>query len=168
MSRVKTAADDDNLIAAYQRSSSIRKLAVQFGIPRPIISNRLKTLGLKVRTMNRPLLYTAEEIIVAWNRGETLTILARRYQSSLYTLSSVLKANGIDPSKRKAKSILRRTVDVDYVIRRYGEGFSIQAIANELSVDFTVIQQRLRTASIPLRTQREANLLLLQSRGAEW
>ena len=99
-------------------------------------------------------------------KGYSIPVIAQILGINKSTLFSKIKKSGFDIGKpiTKKQSIF---IDIEIIIHRYQCGDSILAIANDIGVSRSVITNRLKTNDVAIRSQLEANRIMMSKRTPE-
>ena len=86
--------------------------------------------------------------MAAFQAGEFVDVLAARYGIHRWTVLNHLKQHNV---KRRRSRL--SAVDIDKVVRLYGEGWTLEALAQELRVGASTVRRALVRSGVELRSR---------------
>ena len=109
-----------SIIGAYLKSRSVRKVAVELGVPQSVVRATVEEAGLRLRTM------PSDAIVAAYADGESIASIARRLDVARARVLTVLSHADVErhmPPVLSADDVVsayRAGETVDRIVRRYG------------------------------------------------
>jgi lambda repressor-like predicted transcriptional regulator len=145
------ATDLGDLYAAGQ---TLAQIAGKYGVSRWTVSDRLRSIGVPRRPpawmqRRQPTPLPLAEAAALYEDGESLAVLAGRYQVSASTVWSRLAEAGV--TLRPPGGHNRIPLPVDELVALYAAGQTMARLAARYGVCETVIYNRLTEASAPIR-----------------
>lgn len=158
MKRITLPITNQQLATEYLGSDiTAEELGAKYGVSKPTILSRLKTVDCKMRKPGAHELgfgVTAEQLRVEYELPTTLIMLAKKYGCDPSAIRyKVLKAGG---KMRAKKELGGQTMDLpltdNEIVMRYNTGNTIPQIADECACSIPTIHRRLRDNDCKMRT----------------
>lgn len=146
--------EKNNIIANWQKGSSVRELALKYDINdhamsdyivgvvgRAAMDDRIASTGYKKDVLTQT---DIENIVKLYQKGETLADLAKEYSVSVNNIKYHLMRKGVFlPVRKNNVSIDAEPAVVQSIIDMHLRGTSVNAIANKLNISASMVRYHL-------------------------
>lgn len=141
-------------INLYQKGFTTTKVSNVFGVCASTIKNILRKNNIETRGVSDYLRKFSNEkeleIIDLYTKGENITSLAKKYNSSISAINRILEFHKISKHKRGVRKLSPE--QEQEVIKLYSKGKTIEFIAKKYEVNIVTISKILKRNKIEIRS----------------
>ena len=145
----------EKIVKKYNDGNSTYELADEYRVSNSTIYRLLKNEGIKLRSMSEAHLhgkvFPVDEIVKRYQDGISLFKLTNEYNVSTPTIKNLLKKEGVR-LRGMSEAKIGKILPVDEIVKKYNDGNSTYALADEYGVSSPTIGRLLKNARIELRS----------------